>query len=411
MIPFNKPYLSGNETKYIEQQVASNSKISKKEILQMSFLFIFLFLVYSYLAFFAKGDMSDHAFYARKMSEGIKSFQGNFIFYGLINILSSIFSVFSSISSLPAVSKISLTFFLAAATAYKFRWTYTNLPKNDAEWKHFLMALSLIFVFAIPVSGIFGSGLWQLGNFAPTVWHNSTTIFLFPFAIALFAVSIKQIEIFCNRRNWWILLLVFLNIFIKPSYFFVWVCVYPLFLLIKYGLTANFFKGLIPVLLGVVFLFAQYFWIYFISDYAKSSESSVIIKPFAEYSYYTPAFMIPWALLFSLLFPVLYLILNFKRLCKERVFLFVYAGLFVAVCIYMLLFESGSREGHGNFYWQTVICAWLCFYVSLADLLKNKRQLMQNENLKTKLLLTIYVLHVIAGVAYLGRYIFTGIFA
>jgi len=383
---------------------------SKKEVIQISFLFILLFFAYSYLTFLAKGDMSDHACFAREALEGKMNYFGNFILYILINFFSFCLSIFSSLLSLPTISKISLSFLLAAATTYKFCWTYKNIPQYSGEWKRFLIALSMIFIVAIPIPTIFVTGCWYIGNFTPNVWHNSTTIFLFPFAIVLFAMSIKQLENFSNRRNLWLLLLVFLNIFVKPSYFFVWVCVYSLFLLIKYGLSSKFFKGLIPVIVGIVFLFIQYIWIYYFFP-PTNDEASIIIKPFQSYIFYTPLYILPWALISSLLFPILYFVLNFKRLYKNSTFLFVFASFFVALIIFILLGETGPREKDLNFYWQIVPTAWLCFYISLVDYLKNKRQLKQNDSLKIKinnyLPAVVFAIHIITGVAYLGMYILT----
>ena len=148
MIPFNKSYLFGNETQYIEQQAVSNSKISKKEILLMSFLFVVFFFIYAYLTFFASSDKSTHALFARKMQEGTMSYPGNFIFYGLTNILSFCFSVFSLIVSTLSIAKFSVSVLLALATTYKFYWTYKHISENYTEWKRFLLALSLIFIVA-----------------------------------------------------------------------------------------------------------------------------------------------------------------------------------------------------------------------------------------------------------------------
>ncbi|MDR2207307.1 MAG: hypothetical protein LBE36_14245 [Flavobacteriaceae bacterium] len=385
-------------------------RYSKKDALQTSIVLIVLFSVYCYLTAFARSDMPAHADFAIKMSQG-KITIGNFILYGLINTLSFCFSFLPSLMSPLVIAKISLVFLLALATTYRFRWTYNHL-ECSVQWQRFLLALSLIFVVAIPIPSIFVTRYLYLGNFTPNVWHNSTTIFLFPFAIMLFTISMKQLEGYNSRRNLWLLLFVFLNIFIKPSYFFVWVCVYPLFLFVKYRLSLKFLKGLIPVVIGMIFLFVEYLWIYYFGGGA-GRESSVIIKPFHAYTFYASLGMMPLALLFSLLFPILYFILNLKRLYKNSVFLFVYVSLFVAIAIFMLFMETGVREKNLNFYWQIVICTWLCFYISLSDWLKNREQLVQSRNSKVKFLsiylpIIIYAVHVIAGIAYLGKYIFMG---
>jgi hypothetical protein len=384
---------------------------SRKAVWQISGLFVFFFFLFMYIAFRLSSDLPIHARFAREISEGVRNYPGNFILYGLMNILSFCLSKILFFAKIHYRS-IGLCLLLAMAVTYKFRWACKHLQVCSADWKRFLMALSLLLVVAIPIPSIFITKYWYLGNFTPNIWHNSTTIFLFPFAIVLFSMSIKQLEIFDNRRNLWMLLLIFLNVFIKPSYFFVWVCIYPIFLLAEYRFTSKFFKGMFPVIAGVVFLVICYIWIYYFNNIVAEN-SSVIIKPFWGYGYFAPLSMLPWALLFSLLFPIVYLALNFKRLYKNKVFLFVYASLVVAIVIFLLFLETGIRMGNGNFYWQIVICTWLCFFISISDWLKHKKELMQTNNLKKKIVFVyfpavIYAIHVIVGILYLVRYAHIG---
>jgi len=381
------------------------------ELLQTSALFVFFFSIFYYITLFlSNSDMPEHIYFAEAMSKGAMNYAGNFILYGLMNILSF---CLSSIFFLVKVDyrAVGLCLLLATAVTYKFRWTYKHLPEYTTPWNKFLLALSLIFVVAIPIPSFFITNYWYIGNFTPNVWHNSTIIFLFPFAIILFLTSIKQIEEFSNRRNLWLILLVFLNVFIKPSYFFVWVIIYPFFLLIEYRLTSRFFKGLIPVAAGIVFLAIAYIWIYYFNNDVGEA-SSVIINPFKGYLIYSPLSLLPCALIFSLLFPVSYFAFNLKRLYQNKVFLFAYTALFIAIVIFLLFLEDGRRMWHLNFYWQIIICTWLCFYITLNDWLENKKQLMQSKNNRKKIVtlyvpMAIYAVHVIIGIAYLGRYLYT----
>ena len=379
----------------------------------MSFLFVALLSIYICLAYFYPGDKVIHARFAEFMWDGSMSFAGNFIFYVLIIILSYCFSTFKPIVGTAEVFAVNVCILLAFATTFKFQWVYRNFAQIVSNNRNrFLLALGLIFVMAIPIPSIFITGNWYIGNFVPNIWHNSTTIFLFPFAIILFTLSIKQLENYNHRRDWWILLFVFLNIFIKPSYFFVWVCVYPLFLLLKYKFTAVFFKGLIPVIIGSLLLLAQYYYIFHCANTYDMfgnlvyQESSIVVEPFFSYSIRSPISMLPWTLLFSALFPFIHLFLNFRRLRKNTTFHFVYISAAVALIVFLLFAETGIRANDSNFYWQIVICMWILFYVSLCDLLKNRKQI--NEKY-VKISLIIFAVHAIAGIAYLGRYLFTGV--
>jgi len=381
---------------------------------QVFLIFICLFFIYIFIIIHTSdnsNDMKGHAFFAKEMSEGKILYAGNFILYGLINIfsfcLSSIFSLFISSN---AIYKLSLCILLAMATTYKFCLIYNHI-ECGVKKKCFIAALSLLFVAAIPIPSLFTTGYWYLGNYMPNVWHNSTTILLFPFAIILFDISIKQIEEYSRRRNIYILIFIFLNIFIKPSYFFVWVCIYPLFVICRYGLTKKFLSYMIPVIVGIVLLFIQYYYIYFITD----DSSGVIIKPFKVYANFASLKMMPFNFLFSLLYPILYFVLNFKRLCKNTVFLFAQSGLFVSIVIFMLFSETGRRESHGNFGWQIIICTWLCFYITLSDWLKMKKihryHYHHRSQIILKISLVLYIFHVIFGILYLLRYMIKGTYS
>jgi hypothetical protein len=380
---------------------------SGKEILSMFLLFFSLFGIYTYLTFFTLGDMKVHALFAKLMSEGSMPYPGNFIFYGLANIVSFVLALITSVIIVLkniTIAKISVSFLMACATVYKFYWTYKDMATAcESKKLRWGISLSLLLIVAIPLPSLFVTGNWFLGNFMSNTWHNSTTVFLFPFAILLFAASIKQLISFNNRLNLWLLLFVCLNIFIKPSYFFVWICVYPIFLLIKYGISSTFWKGLIPAIIGSLLLLFQYILIYH-SAHGFGEESSIIVKPFSGYTLFSPLHILPLSLLFSMLFPITYLIVNVKRIYNNNVFLFTYATFFMSIVIYLLLMETGLRATHGNFYWQIVICSWFCFYISLKDWWKNYRKTKKSTWITTMLVI-IYCGHILCGLTYLFRYL------
>jgi len=49
-----------------------------------------------------------------------------------------------------------------------------------------MVSFTLLFVFSLPSVQVFTNKFYYLGQFTPNVWHNSTTIFLMPFALLLF---------------------------------------------------------------------------------------------------------------------------------------------------------------------------------------------------------------------------------
>jgi hypothetical protein len=75
-----------------------------------------------------------------------------------------------------------------------------------------------------------------LSKFVPLVWHNSTTILLFPFAILLFWKQLKMLDTkneISAKEIAVINILVVLNLLIKPSFIFAYAPVTFMFLMNK----------------------------------------------------------------------------------------------------------------------------------------------------------------------------------
>ena len=256
-------------------------------------LFLLLFAVFYLLLKVIPADyndMHDHAAFARDMCIGKIPYTGNFLVYLLVN-------VFSFFTAGVKATELSLCGLLAFAGTYRYYLVFdkisteliadsppkTNQPLNPLtnRLSAQVASLAMLFVFVIPIPGYFTDDRYMyIGSFTPNVWHNSTILFLFPFAMLLFEQSWKQLQTFNIKRNGWILLLITLNLFIKPSFFFVFICVYPLMLLYKYKFGKMFWLSLIPVFLGGVLLIFQYIIIYKINTQVIKDTSSVIFMPF-----------------------------------------------------------------------------------------------------------------------------------
>lgn len=300
---------------------------------------------------------------------------------------------------------------LAAATTLKLIIATKQVNKikifkdrNKNYWISFAIGLSLMFVFVIPVLYI-SNKYFYIGNFVPNVWHNSTTILLMPFAILLYIVSIKQIKSYDCTRDIQITILILLNIFIKPSFIFVFICIYPLIILLKYRFSKTFFRSLLPLIIGGMTILAQYLLIYKISDpHLEPSELSGIgIGFFDLYKIKINIGFLPITLISSYFFPIAYSILNRKKLINNIVYIYTILLTSLALLIYAVLFETGPRFLHGNFYWQIVPCSWLLYFITIIYLSKDIKQ--SGFTLKNKILTAIYTIHVLFGILYLARII------
>lgn len=371
-------------------------------------LFLFLFAAFYMLLKVIPADyndMHDHAKFARDMCTGKIPYTGNFLVYLLVN-------VFSFFSARVKATELALCVLLAFAGSYRYYITLNRVKNtlNDERlnWLAVAAAVSMLFVFVIPVPGYFlGDFYMYIGTYTPNIWHNSTLLFLFPVALLLFELSFRQLREFNSKRNFWIFLLIALNLIIKPSYFFVFICVYPLMLLCKYKFKKEFWISILPVFVGGIMLISQYIIIYKINTQVIKDTSSVVFMPF----YRNPELRedminIPISMIFSLLFPLIYVIINFRKLIQNQLFWYTFLSFVVSVLIFFFISESGPRASHGNFYWQIVITTWLCFFVSLLALIRDYK--IEGKSVKNIALLTLFGIHTLMGIIYFVRILVTG---
>ncbi|HJV78823.1 MAG TPA: hypothetical protein VJ602_10615 [Paludibacter sp.] len=374
-------------------------------------LFLFLFAAYYGLLKVIPADYNDihdHAAFARQMCTGEIPYTGNFLVYLLVN-------VFSFFSAKVTPTEVSLCFLLAFAGVFRYYLSQKMIVEVVRDRNRNSMgygsiafyAISLLFVFAIPIPSYLSEDYFMyIGNYVPNVWHNSTILFLFPFAMLLFYQSYMQLRDYNAKRNIWIFLLILLNLFIKPSYFFVFLCVYPLMLLFTYKFKKEFWYSIIPLIIGFFFLILEYWFIYKTGKPSNKETSSVIFLPFYRNPEFADLTLLPVTMFFSMLFPLLYSFLNIPKVIRSRVFWYSTLSFIVSVLIFFFISESGPRAAHGNFYWQIVICVWMCFFVSLLALLKDINR--DGKTVKNISLLSVYSIHVLMGLIYFVRMLVTG---
>jgi len=382
----------------------------KENRLILPILFLLLFAAYYTLLKVIPADyndMHDHAAFARKMCTGEIPYTGNFLVYLLVNI-------FSFFTAKVTPTELSLCGLLALAGVYRFSLTQHKITEvvkeinfQSSRWFTVLLSISMLFVFAIPIPGYLSDDhFFYIGNYVPNVWHNSTILFLFPFALLLFEQSFKQLEKYTFKRNIGIFFLIVLNLVIKPSYFFVFICVYPVLLLFKYKFKKEFWLSIIPLIVGFCFMILEYWIIYKTGTPANKEASSVIFLPFYRNPEFAELSWIPVTMAFSLLFPLLYSIINLPKMLKSTLFWYTFLSFVVSVLIFLFISESGPRASHGNFYWQIVICAWLCFFVALLSLVKDFYR--SGKSFKNILLASVFSIHVIVGILYFVHILITG---
>ena len=330
-------------------------------------------------------DMPAHIHFAKLALEDGTLLRGNFLMYLILNIL-------TLFSRKRILISIALLFLLSAANTAKYLIAKIAFEDFTNVWIAKIASLSLLFVFVIP--WLFPQNkLMYLGYCVPNVWHNSTIVLSMPFAILMYLYSLKILSAFSEKNNNILTIVTLICVLIKPSFFFVFGVVYPIMLLIKYGVSKTLFKALLPVLIGALGCMYIYFSIFTIGNQTGGNGVMISANKLLCMDFWREK--LPF-LISSLAFPILFCVFD-KNSIKTKEFLYLSLMIVTALLISYLCSETGDRAGHGNFGWQIVPVMWLVYYSVLKGILSWK------QSAKRNFFLSIYSIHVVVGIVYCMR--------
>lgn len=374
---------------------------------KLRFFFILIVLLCSFLIF--KGildyeiptDMQAHIYILRRyLSQGM--FPVPPLYYLLIYTLSGFNA---NIFWLNQVSILLLSMAVLAKYLFSFRYLKTQLQQyKTSDLELVLLSSSLLLLFPVWYDWIHFR--MYLGKLATNVWHNSTTILLMPFVVLLFQASLNFIkeEKPTYRQSIWIITLCVVQVLIKPSFLFVFVPIFPLFVLLRSGIYHT--KTWLSVgIAGFIFLMIliEYYIIYQLNTLKIIYQGDTagigfaFLKVIKAHSANLPADMLA-----SMFFPLVYACLFFKTLLRELTIRYSIALFLLACLIGFCLVETGERLEHGNFMWQIFITNYLLFMAIAVDSIK-KIKILGYQHYKSILLIISYLLHLLSGIVYLWK--------
>lgn len=380
-----------------------------KKYFDLLILFVICVGIFTFLLKYVTTDIPQHLLQIEKINNKETFYPANFAFYFVVNALSG-FSSLWKLKVLITIVLLSLASVLKYAISKKIIIELNaNLIKRYSTGGLTLIALSLFLCFAIPDPfSIFVLGKFYLGRFVPIVWHNSTTVFLFPFAILLFW---KQLKVFhlsynSNIRDIFILnMLVVTNAIIKPSFLFVYLPVTFLFLLNKSRSFSgrDFLLNLTPLFTGTLIILIQTLLIYKIEmgSFQESDSSISFGYPFKMLTAWIPMWYIPISFILSFLLPIFASII-YKEILTHKPYLFALCLTVTGIVISTFVYEEGPRMYHGNFMWQNIICSYLLF-LSTVSFLTPKILDKNSWKLKEKIIMGLFALHTFSGILYLVK--------
>jgi hypothetical protein len=260
---------------------------------------------------------------------------------------------------------------LSACVAFKGILSF-YLLSEDSKSLILSGGVALVLAFAMPIVNWWKYENVYLGQIAPNVWHNSTTIVAMPAVILLFYASLRSLEepVFKNTASTAALGLI--TVLIKPNYVIAWLPVFvPWFYLSAYmkDVSKLHILNRLVLVIGplIVVLLIQRLLVY------NDANSRIIVAPLGVWTLYSPHPSL--SLLLSLAFPLAVLILHWRSLVRDKSVLFAWVVFAVALLQFILLAESGLRFDHGNFGWGVSMALYLLLLASANLLLRQPKSI------------------------------------
>lgn len=259
-------------------------------------------------------------------------------------------------------STIGIAVFLAVvtwATVYATELLVCHLWKRARDGVTLLLALSLNFVMPVYLSfvGEFHYVSYQSGN----IWHNSTYLCMRLAALVTFLYYLKLEETYregISAREWLIFML--LNVIttgIKPSFLVVYSPIVGVFLLadvvrgVPWKRVLTFGSALLPS--GLVILWQNGVL------FGEDTGNGITFEPW--YTFSRHANIVKAAVVCSVLFCGLVIVIRCRKLIRERSSIFIILMTVLGFLEALCLVESGSRSLDGNFLWGYSFCIFVLF--------------------------------------------------
>lgn len=230
-----------------------------------------------------------------------------------------------------------------------------------------------------------------LGQWSPNIWYSPTFVMLKPFALVATIFVIATLKKSSIPLALVTIIVSIISIFSKPSF----IIVFLPSLLIFYVLRKNYVNSKNTLIIFIIFLSTIGAILFQFSLLFIESNVHILIDPFGVWSKFTPSIIV--SLLLGLAFPILYLLLYYKRVFHNDYTLFSWILTAISIFIALVFAESGERYLHGNFFWSYATSINILYIFTLIQYV----QYFDYSQLKTKLLLIVLTIQTLFGFNYL----------
>jgi hypothetical protein len=227
-----------------------------------------------------------------------------------------------------------------------------------------------------------------MGQISPNVWHNPTTIFAMPFAVALFRVATRAIEGFTLRVAVELAVVAMLSVLAKPNYALALLpCVAVVLALSPHSWIDKLLRLIAAFILPLALLWGQAAVL--VGPKGNVGEE-MLISPFEVWRHFSGN--IPLSALVGIAFPLCIVLAYRGRFAAEAPLKLAWMALGTGVLQYAVLIEGGERVMSGNWAWGMTFADHVLFLASCDFLLR------QRADARKVLCYACFLVHVGCGV-------------
>lgn len=373
-------------------------KAKKQWLLQIVFSVILYTITYT-VTFRLTGITSDyniHMNWAAQIHRDniISFFQSNpyFMWHFLVRIFYKIFAMPMNYAAAVVSALINVVVYLAATEIIK---------KNEVD-KPEIISFCLMLIGPLYVPWF--NPNYYLGQSTPNTWHNPTNLMVKPFAVCCFFLILRVLRAVRNsekiKGSQWagLSVLIFLSVLAKPSFcqaIIPGLGIYLIFLCVR-----NRFRDIKQyIYLCLTFAPSVLLMLYQALTYwgEEGTRGSIGISWLKVSSYYSPNVYISLLLTFG--FPLLYLVLNWKRALKRT-------DVQLSICYYAvawlegaLLYETVGTYS-GNFGWAGLLATFILWMVIIICFFEDFQKFRMDDMLqvvKHTVLMIVFSIHLLCG--------------
>jgi hypothetical protein len=302
--------------------------------------------------------------------------------------------------TMPGIAATVLAMMIAMKAYWILRILYPGFGEvaadsGESRSRWHALALASLLIVAMPLPNWWKAGV-LLGQPSPNVWHNPTTIFCMPIAMALFSTAIRSINSLSLSGCMLTGGLFVVCTLAKPNFplAFVPCCALMVILRgIQYGQLCRMLACGTALALPFVFLIACQFMLAFGST--RPEAAGIEMAPLKVWSLFTPN--IAASTVLGLGFPLSVAIAYPRRLYNDPCLIWAWLTLAIAMLQMILFAETGYRWMHGNFIWGMLFATAIVYTYSA-------RLLLTAPSDTRQLLCTLLLLfHSISGIVILVR--------